>query len=308
MTRDGDWIGFAAGRFTLGGAVFTLWSHPYAPFGGLLCLPTEAGAVMTTLMAELAGRGVTALHWPLADDAGWNAVRASLVGRRVAVIDRHARAILTTAAPPLSKEQRRLARRLGDTGLIEHVSTTRGHDLDAAFEAFLALEARGWKGRAGTAMGSAAHTETFFRQAVLGLGRSGRASVDLLVRDGEPIAAGVVFRASGRAWYLKTAYDETFARYSPGVLLSHALGNALIAEPGIRLVDSCAIQDHPMIDRIWPERMTITSRLISVQEGRPDGRFHAVLALRMALDKGRALAKRALKGAKVRLARATGGG
>lgn len=308
VTRDGAWIGFAAGRFTFGGAVFTLWSHPYAPFGGLLCLPHEAGAVMTTLMEELARRGVTALHWPLADDAGWNAARASLVDRRVVIIDRHARAILTMAAPPLSKEQRRLARRLGETGRIEHVSTTTGHDLDDAFDAFLVLEARGWKGRAGTAMGSAPHTEIFFREAVLGLGRSGRASIDLMLRDGAPIAAGVVFRAGERAWYLKTAYDEAFARYSPGVLLSHALGNSLIAEPGIRLVDSCAIQDHPMIDRIWPERMTITSRLIAVQPGRPDWRFHAVLALRMALDRGRALAKRVLKGAKVRLARARAGG
>ena len=50
-----------------------------------------------------------------------------------------------------------------------------------------------------------------------------------------------------------------------------------------------------MIDRIWPERMAITSRLVAVQDGSPGWRFHAVVALKRGLIDAKARAKRLLK-------------
>lgn len=295
VTRDGAPIGLVAGRFGLAGTLFSFWTHPYAPSGGLMALPGEAATVMDALLAELAARDVAALHWPMADDASWGAVAPAMSGRAVAVLDGHRRAVLTTDAPPLSKEHRRLARRLAETGRIETVSTATGHDLDTALDAYLALEAQGWKGRAGTAMEGNIVTAAFFRAAVGGLARAGQARIDLTLHDGKPIAAGVVLRSGSRAWYWKTAYDEAFARFSPGLLLSHAIGEATLAEKGVALVDSCAVQGHPMIDRIWPERMAITSRLVAVRDGSPDWRFHAVVALKRGLTLAKARAKQLLK-------------
>ncbi|KAF0124460.1 MAG: hypothetical protein FD152_3006, partial [Xanthobacteraceae bacterium] len=65
--------------------------------------------------------------------------------------------------------------------------------------------------------------------------------------------------------------------------------------PAVRHVDSCAIAGHPMIDRIWPERMTMTSRFIAVAEGAPGWRYRAALAVRRGLAEGKTLAKRLLK-------------
>jgi hypothetical protein len=54
----------------------------------------------------------------------------------------------------------------------------------------------------------------------------------------------------------KTAFDERYARFSPGVLLQ--LENlALLDREDIEWCDSCAAPDHPMIDGLWTERRAI---------------------------------------------------
>ncbi len=121
------------------------------------------------------------------------------------------------------------------------------------------------------------------------------ARIDLLRLDGRPIAAGVSLISGNRAWYLKTAYDEAFARFSPGVLLSQTIGEQLMSSGGIGLVDSCAIPGHSMIDRIWPGRLTMTHRLVAVSPDDPGLGFRLVLGLRRAQIGGKALAKRLLR-------------
>ena len=55
------------------------------------------------------------------------------------------------------------------------------------------------------------------------------------------------------AFSFKTAYDERYARYSPGVLLQRE-NLDLLAREDIAWCDSCAAADHPMIERIWREK------------------------------------------------------
>ena len=84
---------------------------------------------------------------------------------------------------------------------------------------------------------------------------------------------GVELDAGGRAFFWKIAYDETLAGYSPGVLLTRALSRRLLAESRMNLVDSCAAPDHPMIDRLWPDRLEFTDiALASPGGGRTDVR------------------------------------
>ncbi|MGQ3353001.1 MAG: GNAT family N-acetyltransferase [Phreatobacter sp.] len=296
VCRDGRPIGLVAGRFGLAGAVFTLWTHHYAPYGVPLVRPGEAAAVVGALLSFLASEGAAALEAPLMPDGPFaTALEALAVGHPTFVLDAHRRAVLTVAPPPLSKEHRRLARRLGERGALGFASTATGHDLSEAVEAFLALEAEGWKGRRGTALAMTPATRSFFEAAVTDLAARGGAQIDMLLLDGRPIAAGLVLTAGPRAWYLKTAYDEVFARFSPGLLLSHAIGAAAITAKGVELVDSCAIPDHPMIDRIWPGRMALTTRFIAVDKGPAGWRWRAALAWRRGFIGARALAKRLLR-------------
>jgi CelD/BcsL family acetyltransferase involved in cellulose biosynthesis len=296
VTRDGLLIGLVAGRFDLLRSVFSLWTHDYAPYGMPLVRPGEAGAVIGALVSFLADQGVAALETPFLD-AGpvADALEALAASYPTFVLDAHCRAVLTEAPPPLSKEHRRLARRLGEQGRLETVSTATGYALPAAIDAFLALEAQGWKGRRGTALAATPATRGFFVAVVSDLAPRGAAQIDMLLLDGRPIAAGLVLTAGARVWYLKTAYDEAYARFSPGLLVSHAVGVSAIGAEGVRLVDSCAIPGHPMIERIWPGRMALTTRFIAVEAGPPGWRWHAALACRRGFAAAKGFAKRLLR-------------
>lgn len=298
VARDGAWIGFVPGRFRLRGAIFSLWTHDYAPYGAPLIAPGESVAVLGPLFDAFSERHVAALDWPLLDAGPMSAALAAWTGassRRMDELDRHERASLAGMPPAPAKDHRRLTRRLAEQGRLESVSTATGYDQDLAAAAFLALEAEGWKGQKGTALAAGGKTRTFFEQAFAGLARRGQARIDMMLLDGRAVAAGVVLTAGDRAWYWKTAYAEAFSRFSPGLLLSRSIGEALMTDGRVALVDSCAIPGHSMIDRIWPGRMEMVSRFIAVRPGSPGWRYHAALALRRATSDGRALAKRLLK-------------
>ena len=78
----------------------------------------------------------------------------------------------------------------------------------------------------------------------------------------------IVLRSADRAYYWKTAYDERYARYSPGVQLTRALAERQLADPTVQITDSCAIANHPMIDRLWPSRQAMFDLLIGVDPAR----------------------------------------
>ena len=77
-----------------------------------------------------------------------------------------------------------------------------------------------------------------------------------LALDGVPIAMLATLIAPPGAFSFKTAFDEHYARFSPGVLLQ--LENlAMLDRAGIEWTDSCAVQGHPMIDSLWRERRAL---------------------------------------------------
>ena len=78
----------------------------------------------------------------------------------------------------------------------------------------------------------------------------------------------IVLRSADRAYYWKTAYDERFARFSPGVHLTRALAERQLADAAVQITDSCAMADHPMIDRLWPDRLAMFDLLIGVDPAR----------------------------------------
>ena len=54
----------------------------------------------------------------------------------------------------------------------------------------------------------------------------------------------------------KIAFDERHARFSPGVLVQ--IENLqLLARGDLRWMDSCAAENHPMIDSLWGGRRAI---------------------------------------------------
>lgn len=154
------------------------------------------------------------------------------------------------------KELGRIARRLGDLGTVTNATLTRADEIAPWTDAFLRLEQAGWKGRAGSALASAPDTAAFFRDVVAGAFAAGRLEFRRMDLDGAPIAMLINFIASPGSFSFKTAFDERYARFSPGVLIQ--LDNlALMSRPDIDWMDSCAAEGHPMIDSLWGERRAI---------------------------------------------------
>ncbi len=171
-----------------------------------------------------------------------------------------------------TKNHARLKRRLEEAGTleIEHLPGD-SPEAPAMLEAFLALEARGWKGASGTALATNPATLAFTRDAFFGPERGAR-FYEVLRLDNRPIAVHLNLVAGGTAYSLKTTYDPDFARLGPSRFLD---GEAIrLAAEGGRFtrMDSCAGPGHPM-EASWLEREPIAGWLVELPGRRPSPLF-----------------------------------
>mgnify|MGYP001289291938 CR=1 FL=1 len=151
------------------------------------------------------------------------------------------------------KEIGRLEKRLDDIGPVRCERSTGADDISEWIDAFLALEASGWKGERGSALARGGATQAFFRDALAEALARGRAEMLRLKVADQTIAMLVNFLAPPGAFSFKIAYDEAFARYSPGVLIEKA-NLTKLNDPAFAWMDSCAVENHPMINSLWMER------------------------------------------------------
>lgn len=162
------------------------------------------------------------------------------------------------------REYRRLRRRLSGLGRLEYNVARATDEIRLGVETFLALEARGWKGRERTAMAIDRFRAAFAREAVHRLAERDLCRIHSLTLDGEVIACLIVFIENGVAYTWKTAYDEAYAAYSPGVLLMLDVTRTHLDDPNIDTTDSCALPGHPIMTRLWMERRRVGTMVIGL--------------------------------------------
>lgn len=161
------------------------------------------------------------------------------------------------------KELRRQSNRLGEEGALAFSRQLDDRDVAQWCAQFLALEAAGWKGKAGSALASSDPTARLLRESLEGAAARGRLERLTMTLEGRPIAMLATFLSPPGAYSYKTAFDENYARFSPGVLLQRE-NLAVLERPGIDWSDSCASADHPMIDHLWRERRAIGRLSIAI--------------------------------------------
>ncbi len=236
------------------GDFFDILSRPHLKLPKVLALPDIRldGPVAAMLTSVAAGRGL-----PLETMARLQrpVLRSGLDG------DAYLRQALR---PHHLREFRRMKRRLAENGRLEHVVARSQDDVRNGLEAFLTLEASGWKGRQRTAMAVDRFRAAFAREAVHRLAERDMCRVHALTLNGETIASVIVFVEGGIAYTWKTAYDETFAEWSPGTLLMIEVTRQHLEDPNIEVTDSCAVPDHPVMSRLWTERHGIGTLIVGV--------------------------------------------
>ncbi|MDZ7629403.1 MAG: GNAT family N-acetyltransferase [Parvularculaceae bacterium] len=184
------------------------------------------------------------------------------------------------------KELRRLRARLEDEGAVRF-EVFAGGDIDPWAEEFLLLEASGWKGRNRTALLQDDKSARFFKEAATLASAAGALQIFRLLLGSRAIASAVNFRSGEVSYAFKIAYDEEYARYSPGVMIEIEIMKALEGASSLDFIDSCAQAEHPMIDRLWKERRTISALNVSRRDAPAKALFHLLTALERASEKAR---------------------
>jgi CelD/BcsL family acetyltransferase involved in cellulose biosynthesis len=257
-----------------GGPLKRAWASPLSFSGTPLIAAEDPASVLQAFLGAQRGR-VLQLRTIPASGPFWDmlvsAVAAS--GGAFEILNRRERAALA-AQPSFEawfssnferkrrKEYRRLRSRLAEEGTLESLAWVPGDPVDAWVDELIALEAHGWKGRRGTALAADAVMAKAFREALHLLAGEGSLRFWKIAFNGKPIAmmSGIVKGDQG--WLGKIAYDESFARYSPGVMLILDATERLIDKERLALVDSCAIPGHPMISNIWRDRIALCDVMI----------------------------------------------
>lgn len=164
------------------------------------------------------------------------------------------------------KKLRQYRRRLAERGELKSVVLKAPDEIRKAVDAFLQLEAEGWKGRRGTALLNSPRDAAFARAMLAAFARSGEAFIHALELDGRPVSMQVVLRAGSAAFTWKTAYDEGLRDVSPGMLLFEDYTKAFLSDRHIASVDSCAYDESSFMAG-WSERHTIADLMICAKRG-----------------------------------------
>ena len=161
------------------------------------------------------------------------------------------------------KELKRLRARLSEQGKLESIELEPGGDLAPFTKAFLKLEVESWKGKRGTAIGNSPQATKALEAGLDAMHRAGRLKFWQINFNGEAVASLFALTDDGEATLGKIAHANAYAKYSPGVLIILDATAALFADKTIIRADSNAIPGHPMIDRIWRDRIECIDVLLA---------------------------------------------
>jgi CelD/BcsL family acetyltransferase involved in cellulose biosynthesis len=251
-----------------------LWKHIHCYLGTPLvdrdCAPQCLAALLDWLARDARGAGV--VEWGLVgSDGPFQSALMRVVdetSRRSFVSHTSERAYLlprgdaegffdAALTGKRRKEYRRLERRLAEHGALEYASLQDPAQAGQWVAQFLELEASGWKGRRGSALGSNDPNRQFFERVALAAAARGRLMMLALKVGGRPVAMKCNLLADGGAFTFKIAYDEDYAKYSPGLLLELENIRCFHRSPALRWMDSCAEASHFMANRLWPDRRSL---------------------------------------------------
>jgi CelD/BcsL family acetyltransferase involved in cellulose biosynthesis len=190
------------------------------------------------------------------------------------------------------KKLRQDCNKLAALGSVQVVNDRAPAQAPAAFEIFLALEAKSWKGAKGTALLCNEKDAAFARALASNLSLRQEISVALLQLNGRAIAAQVLFYSGNMAYTWKTAFDSDYAKFSPGALLVEKVTGPILALPGVAAIESCS-PEGGFMEQLWEGRRSSVDLLLHVGQQRSfgfdilAGRERAYKAFKKARDKVR---------------------
>jgi len=158
----------------------------------------------------------------------------------------------------LSRHERNLEATHGKTSYSIVTSTCANANKDSmnlALNAFLSLEASGWKGESGTAISNSSALKEFYQGMIELHDKHLLLEIHQLVLDSICIASQLAFKCGDTRYLLKICYDEEFAAFSPGsLLLKHTLQHCVENDTNTLSLVSApawAMRWKPEITPVW---------------------------------------------------------
>ncbi len=150
---------------------------------------------------------------------GWTVVRPR-ASCPVITLDESWREPESHLSPRRRSDFRRSWRRAEKLGAVRVETLTPSLDeLDGLLDTAFAIEAKSWKGAAGTALAQDPVRGRFMREYCRWACRVDVLRICLLSIAEQPIAMQIAAEQSGGLWLLKIGFDPEFACCSPGILL-----------------------------------------------------------------------------------------
>lgn len=140
---------------------------------------------------------------------------------------------------------------LSELGDIHYSVCTNIDDIRLKFERFILLENRTAKVKQKTKIVSDRYREAFAREAVNNLAERGAVQFHALELNDKVIAALIVFVENDNAWLWQSACADNLRGLSPDTLLLQEVIRHMLDDPQIKRVDSCLLQDHPLVETLF---------------------------------------------------------
>lgn len=156
----------------------------------------------------------------------------------------------------LSKQRKksitRANKKLSQAGNVKIERLDKPEALEQWLEGFLQMEHAGWKGENKSSTLAIAEDAVYFRTMVRSAYVQKALNFFRLTLDGNPITYTLDLLSEPYGYCHKSAYDETYRNYSPGVILEYESMKYYLSNKGFDLIDSCTAPDNDMLNSLWP--------------------------------------------------------
>ncbi len=168
----------------------------------------------------------------------------------------------------LSAKRRRNVRQqftnLSKIGKLETLELKPGDDVNHWVQSFFDLEGMGWKGKSGTAIRCSPIDLRFFNELSKNAFEKRKLQLLMLRLNNRPIAMQYNLVSHQAVFSLKTAFDESFRQYSPGILLGIEAIRCFHDSTDVSWVDSGPTAPvNAVRESIWNDSRLIRHVLVS---------------------------------------------
>jgi hypothetical protein len=263
--------------------------QPHQPLADVVCDDERVRAVLIPLLAshlrrEPRGRNLLVVGPLPSDSVLWDGLRHmdrvdvctnNPMSSHVFACTRPYEALNAGFSKSFRAKLRKARRRLESMDGVRFVTAFENTSLQSEFEMFLDVEASGWKGAGGTrtAVRFRDGQPAFFGMLARAFGPNDRCEINSLYAEGSCIASQYCMRTGSEYAILKSGFDESYSRISPGQLLREETLRRCCEDSQIA---RCSLVSDYAWQHIWhPDEVEMQQLHLSIR--RPTGR--ALIAL-----------------------------